>query len=72
MKWNLTSEVDPVDSQVCICNRKHDGNVSVWYEIELLTWDDHYKCWNDRYNDDYECEKHQVTHWMPIPECPIK
>ena len=39
--------------------------------VELVQWDEHYKCWDDAEGDDYYRDaKGYFTHWMPLPEAP--
>jgi hypothetical protein len=39
--------------------------------VEMVTWDEYYKCWDDADGDDYYKDaKGYFTHWMPLPEPP--
>ena len=37
--------------------------------VELLTWNSHYKCWDDAEGDDYYCDCDQIALYCDIPEC---
>lgn len=39
--------------------------------IKIACWNNHYKCWDDEYGDDYWKDAiGYFTHWMPLPELP--
>ena len=41
-----------------------------YHEIRILTWNQHYNCWDDEEGDDNFCDPEDVSHWMPLPEKP--
>ena len=36
----------------------------------LLYWDEEYEVWLHYCDDEFEANKHEVTHWLPLPELP--
>lgn len=36
--------------------------------VILLTWNAHYKCWDDAEGDDYYCDCDQIALYCEIPE----
>lgn len=61
MKWNNIKDTLPHDSErVLVWN----GNLN---QPEILTYNDHYKCWDDSEGDDFYCHLSEAPEWISIP-----
>ena len=62
MEWKNINEEKPNDSQrVLVCDKG-------FREVRILTYNDHYKCWDTEDGDDYYCDLNSIEWWMPLPE----
>ena len=82
MDWKLTSKELPKRqentsySQVpCLVNKmyysENDGISTCFYQIQILVFNHEHQCWDAEDGDDYDCDIHQVKHWMYLPKPPI-
>ena len=60
-------EKDGKSSIYCLVNSEHDG-------IVVRPYNEYHKCWDDEDADDYYCDAigGKITHWMPLPNPPIR
>lgn len=60
-------EKDGKSSIYCLVNSKYDG-------IVVRPYNEYHKCWDAEDADDYYCDAidGKITHWMPLPNPPIK
>ena len=52
-----------------------DGEFVLTYElgrgIDILCWNEDFKCWDDHYGDDYYSNDfEQIKYWMKLPDAP--
>jgi hypothetical protein len=54
--WTKTAEKMP----------EKDGNYFVYHkgQVRILTWNSHYRNWDDGEGDDYFCDAEDGTHWI--------
>jgi len=58
---------DGKSSIYCLVNSEYDG-------IVVRPYNEYHKCWDTEDADDYYCDAvgGKITHWMPLPNPPIK
>ncbi len=58
---------DGKSSIYCLVNSEYDG-------IVMRPYNEYHKCWDTEDADDYYCDAvgGKITHWMPLPNPPIK
>jgi len=65
MKWFTIEDEMPNDDIRCLVVMKNQNYADV------LTWNAHYKVWDDMSGDDYYCDKDNVDLWIPFTDLPI-
>ena len=54
MEWKNINKEEPEDSQrVLVCDKG-------FREVRILTYNDHYKCWDTEDGDDYYCDLNSI------------